>query len=957
VTQEILYTSAPKGLKPGSRGFCTVVSSEGMARNLAERLEALSGYRHAFGVHDENRNQNPINWSHTAMRIGGQEWHVLSRIADAGQDYSGRTNKLAHHIALDRNERPACGPARILQTSGVITAEWNEQVEIIPCRRLPSIAEPNTANCPAWKRWAGDAGWAGQVAEYVSSQTSPASVIFPAGCPDTLELVSEVLDLLPPEKRWQVTFSTYFTQLVPGTECRLRFVLDGTSEASSLRNHPHAFVVDLCSQLTEATGGDLVAAARSGALPFNGSASRTPPVDEGEIEDEVTFASADDVAVSTSKTQAKQSSDHDGEGSYGLQTSESHEDAYGRPNRPPDVRGRRVTRSNSTGRRKIALIVSGILAGTALLVVAFVFVFQMGRQSVSPEIPPGDSLAALDHVAGSQPQGHGQHSTSGTDKGTKDGVETDTANASGESTANPTDSDSANGSKQNSSQEKDEEAGNAEIANQNKPPDNDSNDASAETATDASKTMRNDRKPAGSPAGNTVASAEGTSVGKKSPKETPRVEVEPDPFAELPRTKDGSMYEVLLPELGAPVTVNKWQILTREKLKLELPGAGILVAASDGSQTDDKQSSTSEIKLVNESNIWKVQRFKLGNLGNQETETLGKFTVSADRDRQMLQFDWNDPMPSETGQLLRWAILKISAGKHVAICRLGRPVAAVTLKLLFNDKTKDIESPISFPMPREVPASLFSRINFGLGTLSSFPTVTPAISTRSPEIQIFHLPVLASDRDLDLKVDPYVELQIRITAPATPADALEVDLSARLAPNRYSDDFFEAFYKDIVRLSELQQRALMPPYNHNERIRFADIGKQLQPKKAEKVQETLNNELRTARNFLSKLKQDIQNAEKNGKGEQKPISNEESPRSREQIEEDLKKAERLIETLEMQLQLHSTASFGKLKMQAEGVIEKLKSSDLVFRPVFELRERDGGNSYRVIVAEDGGATE
>ncbi|MGV2333984.1 MAG UNVERIFIED_CONTAM: hypothetical protein LVR18_07650 [Planctomycetaceae bacterium] len=46
--EEILYTSAPKGLKPGSHGFCTVNSTIGMAQTTAERLEALSGYRHAL---------------------------------------------------------------------------------------------------------------------------------------------------------------------------------------------------------------------------------------------------------------------------------------------------------------------------------------------------------------------------------------------------------------------------------------------------------------------------------------------------------------------------------------------------------------------------------------------------------------------------------------------------------------------------------------------------------------------------------------------------------------------------------------------------------------------------------------------------------------------------------------------------------------------------------------------
>ncbi|MFN8709125.1 MAG: hypothetical protein ACK50J_20770, partial [Planctomyces sp.] len=45
MVEEIIYTSSEKGLKQGSRGFCTVVSTSGMGLNLAERLESMSGYR------------------------------------------------------------------------------------------------------------------------------------------------------------------------------------------------------------------------------------------------------------------------------------------------------------------------------------------------------------------------------------------------------------------------------------------------------------------------------------------------------------------------------------------------------------------------------------------------------------------------------------------------------------------------------------------------------------------------------------------------------------------------------------------------------------------------------------------------------------------------------------------------------------------------------------------------
>ena len=57
---ELLYTSAEQGLKQGSRGFCTVISTVGMPLNLANRLESLSGYRHVYPPNSEEAERNPL---------------------------------------------------------------------------------------------------------------------------------------------------------------------------------------------------------------------------------------------------------------------------------------------------------------------------------------------------------------------------------------------------------------------------------------------------------------------------------------------------------------------------------------------------------------------------------------------------------------------------------------------------------------------------------------------------------------------------------------------------------------------------------------------------------------------------------------------------------------------------------------------------------------------------------
>ena len=281
MSQEILYTSAAAGLKRGSHGFCTVLSTDGMAGNIAEKLEALSGYRHAFPLHDPRSARNPINYSHLTIQMGGRRYHVLSRIAAAGLDYTQRNNKIAHHVALDESERVSAGPAALLATPQFCKTQWDGTPRIIPRRQAPVNPPENTGPCQAWNEATGDAGWAGVIAEHLlSEREKPISIIFPLGM-DALRLTTEVLSLLPVDRRWGVTFSTYFTKLPAGLQCQLRFVLDGTQEAKALRRHPHVTLVDLAAKLGPAQGGALVEAARivrrSAPPPVEHDAPPPPP--------------------------------------------------------------------------------------------------------------------------------------------------------------------------------------------------------------------------------------------------------------------------------------------------------------------------------------------------------------------------------------------------------------------------------------------------------------------------------------------------------------------------------------------------------------------------------------------------------------------------------------------------------------------------------------------------------
>lgn len=273
--QELLYTSVPRGLKPGSRGFCTVLSTQGMVAPLAAALEGLSGYRPVFPIGHERVAENPVVYSHLKLQVAGKSWYVLSRIADYGLDYSQRTNKLAHHLVLDKSELPAAGPASVLRASGIMRESWEGEPKIVPPKPMSKHPIAPSGMCQAWKEMTGDAGWAGVLAEsFLKDPNRPVILLFEPG-QDLRPLIDESLSLLPSERRWDVTFSTYFTGSSQGITCLWRGIVVGSKEATESLRFVNALRIDLtASDIGRAEGGELVEAARKGVRP---SARPTPP--------------------------------------------------------------------------------------------------------------------------------------------------------------------------------------------------------------------------------------------------------------------------------------------------------------------------------------------------------------------------------------------------------------------------------------------------------------------------------------------------------------------------------------------------------------------------------------------------------------------------------------------------------------------------------------------------------
>jgi hypothetical protein len=267
MSQELHYTSVPRGLLPGTRGFCTVASTPNMPGPLRERLESLSGYQQVFPPHDPKAALNPVVFSHHRLSLGGQLYSVLSRVACAELDYTSRSNKYAHHVVLDPAERPTGGPAWLLSQPGFMEPSWQGEPRFLSAGRIPPQGEQHSGIARAWQALTGDAGWAGVLAEsFLADAHRPAFLIFEPGM-EILPLFAEALSLLPAESRWDVDFSTYFTKLPQGLNCAWRAVLAGSPEAKRAMSVPAGLVLNLGEEMDAASGGALVEFARTGKRP------------------------------------------------------------------------------------------------------------------------------------------------------------------------------------------------------------------------------------------------------------------------------------------------------------------------------------------------------------------------------------------------------------------------------------------------------------------------------------------------------------------------------------------------------------------------------------------------------------------------------------------------------------------------------------------------------------------
>lgn len=235
---ELVNTSVPVGLIPGTRGFTNVAMTRGMPEVLQKKVEQLAAY--SFRVtsrSDSYIRENPVNYFYYLMPQGER---YVGRVSACEFDYTGRTNRLAHILAPKAGELAGGdGVSIIIGYKEKLDEKWEGEP-----RYLDNIDSFSNRDCrelfrSVWSECFGsDADTIRQAIagdlEARLREGKGKTIYFKATTAwdysgeKLLCLYGGILEFVPQDLRDKVTFSTYGTNVPSGSSCLLCAVFDET---------------------------------------------------------------------------------------------------------------------------------------------------------------------------------------------------------------------------------------------------------------------------------------------------------------------------------------------------------------------------------------------------------------------------------------------------------------------------------------------------------------------------------------------------------------------------------------------------------------------------------------------------------------------------------------------------------------------------------------------------------
>ncbi len=234
---QLVYTSAPRLLEAGRSGFGTVARHREVPPMVVAAVERFSQFSRQPGL-DPDR----VVSAHRVVVEGGRSYHVLSCIRDAGADYTGRTNHVAHHLIAEEHEVAglACSSADVLLGMAWLPRWdqlplWLEGAETVSLGGFPAVGSAAGVH---WERFCGDGMKAWLL---VSGDVARRGWLVLPDRLTSLGLLADALSLHP-GRGWGVSFTT---SLQPSDE-RGSLSWLGVEAGSPVRDYSDALpVLDL----------------------------------------------------------------------------------------------------------------------------------------------------------------------------------------------------------------------------------------------------------------------------------------------------------------------------------------------------------------------------------------------------------------------------------------------------------------------------------------------------------------------------------------------------------------------------------------------------------------------------------------------------------------------------------------------------------------------------------------
>lgn len=209
MAQQLIFTSTPQGLEPGRTGYCTVARHKDLRHRLVRELERLSVYDFGQQVGGTRVEISIFR----KITLGSEEFYVLTKICDAGLDYTNRTNYLAHHLILDGFEIATCpSPAEIFLNWNGWKSKWEEDARFLTPGEEITLTDYKSSGLIPCKNWLSFTNDPGNAATLVSPGLVPPIVLenSPAKSEHLLQLFAESSALLKLSlDAWDYSFTTF----------------------------------------------------------------------------------------------------------------------------------------------------------------------------------------------------------------------------------------------------------------------------------------------------------------------------------------------------------------------------------------------------------------------------------------------------------------------------------------------------------------------------------------------------------------------------------------------------------------------------------------------------------------------------------------------------------------------------------------------------------------------------